>query len=221
MRNGMGGLTPANLQQPSFFGNTAMLSNSAMSAMNNKAYALERQMLDHQAETRAQANAGRAHNQRSEDQLNLLAYELDRTRALAQNARSFGASSVGAQPYSPTVATRERTREEKRQWWDSRGGIRGKPGQEPTPQVNQYRGESRAAQSAASDTPYQRAVGGAHEELRAGYDHAVDMLRPGRGSVDGNIVRGLLGGQGYRRPGGGDVSGELSDFLGGPTGGTQ
>ena len=35
MRNGMGGLTPANLQQPSFFGNTAMLSNSAMSAMNN------------------------------------------------------------------------------------------------------------------------------------------------------------------------------------------
>ena len=208
MRNGMGGLTPANLQQPSFFGNTAMLSNSAMSAMNNKAYALERQMLDHQAETRAQANAGRAHNQRSEDQLNLLAYELDRTRALAQNARSFGASSVGAQSYSPTFATRadrqqwweSRTKEERKQWWDSKGG-RGNPGEEPTPQVNQYRGESRAAQSAASDTPYQRAVGGAHDEIKAGLDRAVDMLGGRRGSVDGNVIRGLLqGGQGYRQP---------------------
>ena len=46
MRNGMGGLTPANLKQPSFFGNTALLTNAAMAAMNNKAYATERQLLD-------------------------------------------------------------------------------------------------------------------------------------------------------------------------------
>ena len=30
MRNGMGGLTPANLKQPSFFGNTNLLTNAAM-----------------------------------------------------------------------------------------------------------------------------------------------------------------------------------------------
>eukprot|EP01048_Picozoa_sp_COSAG05_P022178 COSAG05_NODE_4339_length_1559_cov_9.341096_2_plen_233_part_00 len=53
MRNGMGGLTPANLKQPSFFGNTALLTNAAMAAMNNKAYALERQMLDNQSEAKA------------------------------------------------------------------------------------------------------------------------------------------------------------------------
>ena len=59
MRNGMGGLTAANLKQPSFFGNTALLTNSAMAAMNNKAYALERQMLDQKAESQAQIAAGR------------------------------------------------------------------------------------------------------------------------------------------------------------------
>ena len=37
MRNGMGGLTAANLKQPNFFGNTALLSNATMATMNNKA----------------------------------------------------------------------------------------------------------------------------------------------------------------------------------------
>ena len=65
MRNGMGGLTAANLKQPSFFGNTALLTNSAMAAMNNKAYSIERQLLDYTAEARAQLDVGRDVSQRT------------------------------------------------------------------------------------------------------------------------------------------------------------
>ena len=56
----MGGLTAANLQQPSFFGNTALLSNSAMAAMNNRTYALESQIRDNQSEIKAFIQAGKA-----------------------------------------------------------------------------------------------------------------------------------------------------------------
>ena len=65
MRNGMGGLTSANLRLPSFFGNTALLTNSAMAAMNNKAYSIERQLLDYTAEARAQLDVGRDVSQRT------------------------------------------------------------------------------------------------------------------------------------------------------------
>ena len=62
MRNGMGGLTAANLRQPNFFGNTAMLTNAAMAAMNNKSYALERQIRDNQSHIQASLQAGRGDN---------------------------------------------------------------------------------------------------------------------------------------------------------------
>ena len=61
VRNGMGGLTAGNMQQPSFFGNTALLGNSAMAAMNNQRYALESQLRDSQAELSASQRSGRAH----------------------------------------------------------------------------------------------------------------------------------------------------------------
>ena len=48
MRRGMGGTLQQKMSAPNFFGNTAMLSNAAMSAMNNKSYALERQIRDNQ-----------------------------------------------------------------------------------------------------------------------------------------------------------------------------
>jgi uncharacterized protein YjbJ (UPF0337 family) len=57
MRRGMGGLTAANLRQPSFFGNTAMLSNAAMAQINNQKYETERRLFTHEAELRAIQNA--------------------------------------------------------------------------------------------------------------------------------------------------------------------
>jgi hypothetical protein len=57
MRRGMGGLTAANLRQPSFFGNTAMLSNAAMAQINNQKYETERRLFAHEAELKAIQNA--------------------------------------------------------------------------------------------------------------------------------------------------------------------
>jgi hypothetical protein len=57
MRRGMGGLTAANLKQPSFFGNTALLSNAAQAQINNQKYETERELRDLQSEVRAIANA--------------------------------------------------------------------------------------------------------------------------------------------------------------------
>jgi hypothetical protein len=57
MRRGMGGLTAANLRQPSFFGNTAMLSNAAMAQINNQKYETERRLFTHEAELKAIQNA--------------------------------------------------------------------------------------------------------------------------------------------------------------------
>ena len=95
MRNGMGGLTAANLKQPSFFGNTALLTNSAMAAMNNKAYALERQMLDQKAESQAQIAAGRDVNPQSQALIEGLQREVTLTRALGQAAHQHGQQQVG------------------------------------------------------------------------------------------------------------------------------
>ena len=62
MRRGMGGTLQQKMSAPNFFGNTAMLSNAAMSAMNNKSYALERQIRDNQSEIKAFIQAGRGDN---------------------------------------------------------------------------------------------------------------------------------------------------------------
>ena len=62
MRQGMGGTLQQQMSAPNFFGNTAMLSNAAMSAMNNKSYALERQIRDNQSEIKAFIQAGRGDN---------------------------------------------------------------------------------------------------------------------------------------------------------------
>ena len=62
MRQGMGGTLQQQMSAPNFFGNTAMLSNAAMSAMNNKSYALERQIRDNQSEIKASLQAGRGDN---------------------------------------------------------------------------------------------------------------------------------------------------------------
>ena len=126
MRNGMGGLTPANLRLPSFYGNTALLTNSAMAAMNNKAYSIERQLLDYTAEARAQLDVGRDVSQRTQAQIDDLQRELEMTRALAQ--RPFGESTFRPTPILET----------------SRGASRGSEGRaagQGTPQQS-YGGES-------------------------------------------------------------------------------
>ena len=64
MRRGMGGSLGQQMSSSNFFGNTAMLSNAAMAAMNNKSYALERQIRDNQAEIKAFINAGRGDDAR-------------------------------------------------------------------------------------------------------------------------------------------------------------
>ena len=74
----------ANLQQPSFFGNTALLTNSAMSAMNNKAYAVERQILDMKAEMRAQEQAGRVISDNQRQEIQDLQAQLTLTRGQGQ-----------------------------------------------------------------------------------------------------------------------------------------
>jgi hypothetical protein len=84
LRRSMGGLTPANLKDPSFFGNTALLSNAAMAAMNNKAYALERQMLDSAAELNARVRAGDQTVGQLQEQVNDQQQELDYTRQQAR-----------------------------------------------------------------------------------------------------------------------------------------
>eukprot|EP01048_Picozoa_sp_COSAG05_P019665 COSAG05_NODE_3142_length_2290_cov_1.530351_2_plen_377_part_00 len=93
MRNGMGGLTPANLKQPSFFGNTNLLTNAAMAAMNNKAYALERQMLDNQAEVKALQNRG-GNTESLQRENELLQQQLQLTRGLGQAAVLTGQQQV-------------------------------------------------------------------------------------------------------------------------------
>jgi len=94
MRNGMGGLTPANLKQPSFFGNTALLTNAAMAAMNNKAYATERQLLDMKAEVSAQQQGGRQITDSTQQTIQALQNELAVTRALGQAAHQHGQKQV-------------------------------------------------------------------------------------------------------------------------------
>ena len=94
MRNGMGGLTPANLKQASFFGNTALLTNAAMAAMNNKAYATERQLLDMKAEVSAQQQGGRQIADSTQQTIQALQNELAVTRALGQAAHQHGQKQV-------------------------------------------------------------------------------------------------------------------------------
>eukprot|EP01048_Picozoa_sp_COSAG05_P020839 COSAG05_NODE_3664_length_1919_cov_13.108523_3_plen_165_part_00 len=91
----MGGLTAANLQQPSFFGNTALLSNSAMAAMNNRTFALESQIRDNQSEIKAFIQAGKANDARVrllEADNTTLVNELQetRTRGLGESSRLRG-----------------------------------------------------------------------------------------------------------------------------------
>eukprot|EP01048_Picozoa_sp_COSAG05_P001521 COSAG05_NODE_51_length_23916_cov_18.924931_14_plen_317_part_00 len=90
----MGGLTPANLKQPSFFGNTALLTNAAMAAMNNKAYATERQLLDMKAEVSAQQQGGRQIADSTQQTIQALQNELAVTRALGQAAHQHGQQQV-------------------------------------------------------------------------------------------------------------------------------
>jgi hypothetical protein len=87
----MGGLTTANLQQPSFFGNTALLTNSAMSAMNNRTYALESQIRDNQSEIKAFIKAGKTGDPRLrqlETDNATLVNELQETRTRGQGESS-------------------------------------------------------------------------------------------------------------------------------------
>ena len=87
----MGGLTAANLQQPSFFGNTALLSNSAMAAMNNRTYALESQIRDNQSEIKAFIQAGKANDARVqllEADNTSLVNDLQQTRTRGQGVSS-------------------------------------------------------------------------------------------------------------------------------------
>jgi hypothetical protein len=128
MRNGMGGLTPANLRLPSFYGNTALLTNSAMAAMNNKAYSIERQLLDYTAEARAQLDVGRDVSQRTQAQIDDLQRDLEMTRAMAQ--RPFGESTFRPTPYPETSRGASRRSEGRaagqgtpQQSYESYGGV--------------------------------------------------------------------------------------------------
>ena len=96
MRNGMGGLTAANLKQPNFFGNTALLTNAAMAAMNNKAYATERQLLDMQSEMRAQQQSGRQIADSTQQTIQALQNELALTRGMGQAAVAYGRQEVAS-----------------------------------------------------------------------------------------------------------------------------
>ena len=128
MRNGMGGLTPANLRLPSFYGNTALLTNSAMAAMNNKAYSIERQLLDYTAEARAQLDVGRDVSQRTQAQIDDLQRDLEMTRAMAQ--RPFGESTFRPTPILETSRGASRGSEGRaagqgtpQQSYESYGGV--------------------------------------------------------------------------------------------------
>ena len=96
MRNGMGGLTAANLRQPNFFGNTAMLTNAAMAAMNNKAYATERQLLDMKSQVSAQQQDGRQIADSQQQTIQALQNELAVTRAFGQAAHQRGQQQVAS-----------------------------------------------------------------------------------------------------------------------------
>ena len=98
VRRSMGGPTPANLKDPSFFGNTAMLSNSAMANMNNKAYALENQMREHTAEVKALQMAGQGESQQVkalQDVTAGLEQQLQLTQRLGQAAYQQGKQQTG------------------------------------------------------------------------------------------------------------------------------
>ena len=83
MRRGMGGTLQQKMSAPNFFGNTAMLTNAAMSAMNNKSYALEQQIRDNQSEIKAFIQAGNGDNnqvRRLQVQNQALIDDLERTQ---------------------------------------------------------------------------------------------------------------------------------------------
>ena len=99
LRRSMGGLTAANLKDPSFFGNTALLSNAAMAAMNNKAYALENQMREHTSEVRALQMAGQGESQQVQalqDANSALHKQLELTQGLGSAAYQHGRRATGA-----------------------------------------------------------------------------------------------------------------------------
>eukprot|EP01048_Picozoa_sp_COSAG05_P015357 COSAG05_NODE_1844_length_3977_cov_2.730015_3_plen_153_part_00 len=58
----MGGPTMQNLSNPVFFGNSGMLSNAAMAAMNNRTYAIERDTNQKLAQLRGLQDARGAQN---------------------------------------------------------------------------------------------------------------------------------------------------------------
>ena len=99
VRRSMGGPTPANLRNPSFFGNTALLSNAAMANMNNKAYALENQMREHTAEVKALQMAGQGESQQVQalqDANTALHKQLELTQGLGSAAYQHGRRATGA-----------------------------------------------------------------------------------------------------------------------------
>ena len=104
VRRSMGGPTPSNLRNPNFFGNTALLSNAAMAAMNNKAYALENQMREHTAEVKALKMAGLGESQQVkalQDVNEGLQQQLQLTRGMGQAAYQKGQRDTGAHRLKP------------------------------------------------------------------------------------------------------------------------
>lgn len=95
MRRGMGGFSASNLQNPTFFGNVAQLSNSAMSAMNNRTYAIERELLNSRAELNAKLRAGNQNTRALERAVNTLEAELQQARQQFRQPRQAGVSDRG------------------------------------------------------------------------------------------------------------------------------
>jgi hypothetical protein len=110
MRRGMGGLTAANLQKPSFFGNTALLSNAAMSQINNQKYDTEQRLRDQAAELKALKNAPPHAQRKHAGQVQVLE---QRVAALQQQYdNTIAQFSAGARQVGDRVRAEIQTRDE-------------------------------------------------------------------------------------------------------------